>query len=155
MKTMKQTDRLIFRLLSLVAFTVTVSILSSCNTSEKTIGYTEVLHYFVRNDVVDFSPRVITTEEEMRQYFGMAAVMGPRGLPTTVDFNNENVIAVVEPQTNMDTEIKIESIRKQNGQVVVTYKTIVLGEPRSYQFVPSLLVKVSKKHGNSVEFVKH
>ncbi len=155
MKTMKKTDRFILRLLSLAVFSVTVAVLSSCNTSEKTVGYTEVLHYFVRNDVVDYSPRVVTTEEDMRQYFGMAAVMGPGGLPTSVDFNKENVIAVVEPQTNMDTEIKIESIRKQNGHVVVTYKTIVSGEPRSYQSVPCLLVKVSKKHGNSVEFVKH
>lgn len=152
---MKKTDRMILRLLSLVVFTTTVTVLSSCNTSEKTVGYTEVLHYFVRNDVVDFSPRVITTREEMRQYFGMAAVMGPGGLPTSVDFNKENVIAIVEPQTNMGTEIKIESVRKQNGHIVVTYKTVVSGEPRSYQSVPSLLVKVSKKHGNSVEFVRH
>ncbi len=152
---MKKTDKLILRVFSLIVFAMTIAVLSSCNTSEKTVGYTEVLHYFVRNDVADFSPRVVTTSEEMRQYFGMAAVMGPGGLPTSVDFNKENVIAVVEPQTNMDTEIKIESIRKQNGQVVVTYKTIVSGEPRSYQTVPCLLVKVSKKHGDSFEFVKH
>ncbi len=145
---------MIFRVLPLAVLAVATAVLHSCGTSEKTVGYTEVLHYFVRNDVADFSPRVITASEEMRQYFGMAAVMGPGGLPTSVDFQKENVIAIVEPETYNDTEIKIESVKKRDGHIVVTYKTVVSGGPRSYRTVPCLLVKVSKKHGDSVEFVK-
>ncbi len=128
--------------------------LSSCSTSEKAIGYKEALRYFVRNDVKDFSPRIITSEEELNLYFGMGAVMGTQGMPTLIDFDKENVIAILEPTTNRDTEIKIENIKKQGGKVVVRYKSLVSSEPRSYSITPFQLVKISKKYGDNVEFVK-
>ncbi len=128
--------------------------LSSCSTSEKAIGYKEALRYFVRNDVKDFSPRIITSEEELNLYFGMGAVMGTQGMPTLIDFDKENAIAILEPTTNRDTEIKIENIKKQGGKVVVRYKSLVSSEPRSYSITPFQLVKISKKYGDNVEFVK-
>ncbi len=128
--------------------------LSSCSTSEKAIGYKEALRYFVRNDVKDFSPRIITSEEELNLYFGMGAVMGTQGMPTLIDFDKENAIAILEPTTNRDTEIKIENIKKQGGKVVVRYKSLVSNEPRSYSITPFQLVKISKKYGDNVEFVK-
>lgn len=128
--------------------------LSSCSTSEKTISYKEALRYFVRNDVKDFSPRIITSDEELNRYFGSGAVMGTQGMPTLINFDKENAIAIIEPETNKDTEIKIESIKKQDDKVIVRYKTIVSGEPRSYSTVPCQLVKISKKYGDNVHFVK-
>lgn len=154
-ETMKKTNKLNLKAMVLSAFAVILAVCSSCNTSEKAIGYSEVENYFLRNDVTDYSPRVITTSEEMRQYFGMAAVMGPGGMPTSVDFDKENVIAIVEPQTDRDTELKIESIKRQEGGMVVTYKVVVSGDSRSYQTVPCLLVKVNKKYGYSAQFVRH
>ncbi len=128
--------------------------LSACNTSEKTVSYKEAQHYFVRNDVKDFSPRIITSSEELDRYFGSAAVMGTNGLPTLVNFDKENVIAIIEPATNRDTEVKIQSIKKQGDKLVVRYKTIVSGGAMSYTIVPCQLVKVSKKYGTNVQFVK-
>lgn len=128
--------------------------LSSCSTSEKAISYKEALRYFVRNDVKDFSPRIITSNEELNRYFGSGAVMGTQGMPTLINFDKENAIAIIEPETNKDTEIKIESIKKQDDKVIVRYKTIVSGEPRSYSTVPCQLVKISKKYGDKVHFVK-
>ena len=128
--------------------------LSSCSTSEKTVGYKEAQRYFVRNDVTDFSPRIITSNEELDRYFGMATVMGEGGMPTPVNFDKENVVAIILPETNIDTEIKIGSIKKQDGKLVVRYKVITSGEARSYSTVPCQLVKVSKKYGDNVEFVK-
>ncbi len=128
--------------------------LSSCSTSEKTISYKEALRYFVRNDVKDFSPRIITSDEELNRYFGTAAVMGTQGMPTLINFDKENAIAIIEPETNRDTDIKIESIKKVGNKVVVRYKTLVSGDPRSYTTVPCQLVKINKKYGDNMQFVK-
>lgn len=128
--------------------------LSSCSTSEKTVSYKEAQRYFVRNDVTDFSPRIITSNEELDRYFGEAAVMGVNGMPTLINFDKENAIAIIEPETNRDTEIKIGSIRKQDGKLVVRYKVFTSSEARSYSTVPCQLVKVSKKYGDNVEFVE-
>ncbi len=128
--------------------------LSSCSTSEKTISYKEALRYFVKNDVKEYSPRIITSEAEFTRYFGMAPVMGEGGMPTPVNFDKENVIAIILPETNRDTDIKIERIKKQGEKMVVNYKVVTSGSPRSYSTVPCQLVKVSKKYGDNVEFVK-
>ncbi len=128
--------------------------LSSCHSAESAIDYKETSHYFVRNDVTDFSPRLIQTGEEFERYFGAAATMGPGGLPTSIDFNKQNVIAIIEPQTNIDTDIKISSIKKQDGKIAVRYKAVKMGSPRSYSSVPCLLLRIDKKHGNNAEFIK-
>lgn len=137
-----------------VGVTAVIISLSSCCTSEKTISYKEAQRYFVRNDVTDHSPRIITNAEGLNRYFGMATVMGKQGKPTVIDFDKYNAIAIIEPETDKDTEIQIESIKKQAGRIVVRYKSVESGEPRSYKFVPCLLVKINKKYGNNVEFVK-
>ena len=140
--------------MSLAVLATAILCFSSCGSSEKTVSYKEAQRYFVRNDVTDFSPRIITSNEELDRYFGEAAVMGVNGMPTLINFDKENAIAIIEPETNRDTEIKIGSIRKQDGKLVVRYKVITSGEARSYSTVPCLLVKVSKKYGDNVEFVK-
>ncbi len=140
--------------LLLAVFATAMFGLSSCSTSEKTISYKEALRYFVKNDITEYSPRIITSEEEFTRYFGMATVMGEGGMPTPVNFDKENVIAIILPETNRDTEIKIERIKKQGEKMVVNYKVVTSGSPRSYSTVPCLLVKVSKKYGDNVEFVK-
>ena len=138
-----------------VSFMTAIVSLSSCSTSEKTISYKEAQRYFVRNDVTDHSPRIITNAEELRQYFGKATVMGTQGMPTFIDFDKYNAIAIIEPETNKDTEIHIESIKKQGDKIVVRYTSIESGESRSYKSVPFLLVKINKKYGDNVEFVKN
>lgn len=136
------------------AFVTAVMGLSSCSTSEKTISYKEALRYFVRNDVKEYAPRVITSSEELNRYFGTATVMGVGGMPTFIDFDKYNAIAIIEPETNKDTEVNIESIKKQGDKIMVRYKMVGSGEQRSYTTVPCLLVKINKKYGTHVEFVK-
>ncbi len=131
--------------------------LSSCASTEKTIGYQEAQHYFVRNDVADYSPRIIRSEAELEKYCGMAPVMSTdgSGLPTTIDFTQKNALALIDQQTNVDTDIKVVSIKKQkDGKVVVRYKVIRMGNPRSYTTVPFLLVQIDKKYGDNIQFVK-
>ncbi len=130
---------------------------SSCASTEKTVNYSEAQHYFVRNDVTDYSPRVLRSEAELQRYFGAAPVMSTdgSGLPTAIDFNKKDVLAIIEKQTNVDTEIKITSIKtSKDGKTTVHYKALRSGSPRSYSIVPCLLVQIDKKYGDNVEFVK-
>lgn len=135
-------------------FAGTCIVMSSCHTSENTISYKEAFRYFVRNDVKDYSPRLIQTEDELNQYFGKAAIMGKNGTPTNIDFTKYNAIAIIEAETNLDTEIKLTSIKNYGNKIVVKYKTIQKGKPMSYTMVPSALYQIDKKYGNNIVFVK-
>lgn len=73
--------------ISLALLATAILALSSCSSSEKTVNYKEAQRYFVRNDVKDFSPRVITSDEELNRYFGAGAVMGANGMPTLINFD--------------------------------------------------------------------
>ena len=130
---------------------------SSCASVQKTVNYSEAQRYFVRNDVTDYSPRVIRSEAELERYFGMAAVMSTdgSGLPTAIDFTQKAALAIIEPQTNVDTQIKIVSVKTgKDGKTTVRYKVLRSGSPRSYSTVPCLLVQIDKQYGGNVEFVK-
>lgn len=128
--------------------------LASCGSAKSSVSYKEAKRYFVRNDVTSYSPRLIQSAEELNRYFGTAPVMGKDGMPTDVDFTKCNVAAIIEPQTNLDTEIKVVSVKKEAGKVVLRYKVVQTGSPRSYSTVPCLLLQIEKKHGCDVEFVK-
>lgn len=118
--------------------------LVSC-TGPKDVPYTELEHYFFKNgqDIPD-NPK-IDSEEAFVSIFGMASIMGKRREPTPVDFDKEFVIAVVNPVTEFNTEVKPESLRMENGELVFTYNETV-GEKQSWSMQPILLVKVSRKY---------
>ena len=87
--------------------------------------------------------------------FGMAALMGTAGEPTPVDWDNEFVLAVVNPATNLQTELAPESLQWENGQLVFTFSEAV-GEEQSFWILPALLLKVDRKYEtDSVRFVRH
>lgn len=65
------------------------------------IPYVVMNNYFLKNNVVGISYPLITKQEEFSGLFGMAAVMGKDGAPTSVDFSKESVIAIVLPETNV------------------------------------------------------
>lgn len=137
--------------------TISTLALTACATTDKTVSYQEAQHYFVRNDVTDYSPRIIRSQTELEQYFGMAAVMSNdgSGMPTAIDFSRKNAIAIIEQQTNIETDIHITSIAKRkDGKMTIRYKVTQSGTPHSYSFVPFTLVLVDKKYGDDVAFVK-
>lgn len=135
-------------------FIGTSIVMSSCHSSKNIINYKEAYHYFVRNDVTDYSPRLIQSAEKLNQYFGMATVMGKNGVPTNIDFTKYNAIAIIESATNRDTEIKVTSIKNYNNKIVVKYKTIQKGKPMTYKMVPSAIYQIDKKYGSNIIFVK-
>lgn len=134
--------------------------LASCKSAQTTgttkidVPYVEAHNYFVRNDVTDFSPRKITSQEELEKFFGYAAVMSSdgSGLPTSIDFSKQYVLAVLLPQTNKDTDIKVKSLSRNGDKVVLAYKVLAKGKPRTYTTTPFTLLVVDKKYGTNAEF---
>lgn len=127
---------------------------ASCGSTNSSIGYKEASRYFVRNDVKDYSPRLLQSAEELNRFFGTAPVMGKDGMPTNIDFQKYNVAALIDKETNVDTDLKVSSIKKVENQVVVKYQVIRKGSPRSFSTVPCRLLLIEKKYGNHVVFVK-
>lgn len=125
-----------------------------CHTSQRiatTIPYTVADRYFVRNDVSGLPPTTIVSAEEFEKYFGMAAVMGPNGQPTKIDFNKSFVICVALEPTDIDTNLSVISLTDMNSKLVLRY-AIKRGKKMSYTSQPLLLLVVDKKHEKPVVF---
>lgn len=137
-----------------VACTLCAGAFSACGTSRQSVDCDVAKNYFVRNGVKDYSPRVMTSRSEFEKTFGMAATMGEDGVPTPIDFSKSNAVAVILPPTDIDTEIKVKSVKEEDGKLVVRYAAVEKGRPMSYTMVPCLLLKVDKKYGSNVEFVR-
>lgn len=142
------------RTIAFVLFACILVGLSSCRSSESSISYKEAFRYFVRNDVTDYSSRLIQSSEELNRYFGTATTMGKNGMPTNIDFTKYNVVAIICTETNIDTEIKVSSIKKQGDKIIVKYRIVQNGNPMSYSTVPCLMLQIDKKYGSNAVFVK-
>ena len=108
------------------------------------IPFEVVKNYFFRNDADIPDSPVIDSSEQFGELFGAAAFMGNGGQPTSIDFDKEFVIAVVNPVTDCITELVPESLRKEDGELVFTYQETI-GEQQSWTMQPVLLVKVNRQ----------
>ena len=128
-------------------------LLMSCQ-SQSGIAYTRMENYYVRNDAKLPIQARIDDRATFESLFGMATLMGTAGQPTPVDWDNEFVLAVVDPSTNIQTELVPESLQCENGQLVFTYSETV-GEKQSFWIIPDLLLKVDRKYeADSIRFVR-
>ena len=118
--------------------------LASCRQSSN-IPFEEVRNYFFRNNAEIPENHLIDTAEQFERLFGAAAFMGKGGQPTSVDFEKEFVIAVVNPETDRLTELVPESLQEVDGTLVFTYGETV-GEKQTWTMRPILLVKVDRKY---------
>lgn len=125
---------------------------SDSKDSDKSVPFTIAENYFVRNDVTDHKPRVIETEEDFNNTFGMATTMGENGKPTSIDFDSEFVIAVLLPPTNKETNIKPVSLVKEN-KLVLTLSVETGNVEHSYTMQPCLILIVDKQYKSEVEFI--
>lgn len=114
------------------------------------IPYVVMNNYFLKNNVVGISYPLITKQEEFSGLFGMAAVMGKDGAPTSIDFSKESVIAIVLPETNVSTEIIPLRLEKGASQGLRMYYTVKRGEEMMSTMRPTLLVKIKNKYREEV-----
>ena len=116
-----------------------------CCASSESVSFDVVKNYFFRNDAsVPSSPK-ITSQEQFDGLFGAAAFMGKDGQPTSIDFDKQFVIAIVLPETDIETVLQPVSLTRSGGTLTFTYAKTE-GDKVSYTMRPILLVAVDKAH---------
>lgn len=108
------------------------------------VPYRLATGYFFRNDaVIDILPHRITSEDQLLNYFGMAATMGEEGIPTAIDFERSMVIPIVLPPTDKATTIVIQSLlRTGDNQLTLAFHVDRGNESRSYTIIPCNLLVI-------------
>ena len=117
----------------------------SCTSSED-VPYEVVKNNFFRNDAEIPASPLITTQEQFDSLFGAAAFMGKDGQPTHVDFDRQSVIAVVLPETDIETTLRPLSLTRSGGSLTFTYGKEE-NDKLSYTIRPVLLVATDKAEG--------
>ena len=132
--------------LSLVAF-------AACDPKpiQTEVPYTQLQNYFFRNDAqIPANPK-IDSQEQFDSLFGMAALMGPEGRPTPVDFERQFVISVVLPVTNQLTELNDEHLYAYKDLLGHSHLDFCYSAERgsdtlSYKMQPVLLIAVDRQY---------
>lgn len=114
------------------------------------VDYVEANHYFVRNDMKSLPPTTITTQQQFDSCFGMAAVMGKDGLPTSINFAHQFVIAVALPETDVQTVLTPVSLEQTNARELTFTYRLKRGQKQTYTMQPLLLIIVDKKYEGNV-----
>ena len=137
-----------------IIFLLLIPLLFVACKSHNEIPFYEAKNYFIRNDIQNSVPVKFENEKDFKEYFGMAAVMGKDGMPTSIDFTKQYVIAVTLPETDTETDINLVSLKKDtNSDIILTYK-VITGEKRSYTIVPVRLLIVDKKYDGTVKLIR-
>lgn len=137
-------ERVRLTMCRMILFVAVLLSLASC-AQTSAIPFEEVNNYFFLNKADLPGSPLIDSSEQFRKLFGTATFMGKDGQPTSIDFDQEFVIAVVNPVTDRLTELTPESLREENGDLVFTYHE-TMGERQSWTMQPVLLVKVDRKY---------
>lgn len=131
----------------------TVSAQAAAPQQNTDIPYIVARNYFVKNTVPQgevFNSK-IETKEQFEASFGAAARMGQDGKPTEIDFTKQYVIAVVNDETDIATELEPVSLQKdrKNNTVVCTFQ-VIKGAKQSFTIRPCLILVVDKTNDGIV-----
>lgn len=120
--------------------------------SSSMIPFQIAKRYFVKNNYQPNSLRnpKIQTQEQFREIFGMATVMGKDGQPTIIDFNTQYVIAIIKNETSFATTIRPISLVKNSKGIIEFNVEVHEGSSQTYSIVPSLLIIVDKQYQGKV-----
>ena len=104
-------------------------------------------NYFLKNNQeIPTSPK-ITTAEAFNQLFGMAAFMGKNGMPTTIDFDKQFVLAIVLPVTDVATEIIPQKVEVKGKRLFYSYE-VKTGKQQSFSIQPVCIIILDKQYEN-------
>lgn len=101
-------------------------------------------YFFKNNQAIPASPK-ITTEEEFRKLFGMATTMGEDGKPTPIDFSKQFVLAIVQPVTDMATEIVPKKVMEKGDTLFYDYD-VKVGQKQSFSIQPISIIILDKRY---------
>lgn len=131
---------------ALCATLACAAVLSSCASAKHTatVGYTEARNYFFRGDATAPTDPMITTQEQFDALFGAAATMGPDGTPTPIDFSRQFAIAVVLPETDMATDLRLCQLTRQGDTLSLGY-AVKQGKRQTYTMRPVAIAIVDRR----------
>jgi|1048.fasta_scaffold00791_1 hypothetical protein len=152
---------MIFRTFFIPTFTLCLAFLLSACTQPKTEGalvtpptqlqvpFTVAERYFIKNEVEQV-PLELKTQAEFDAIFGAAAVMGADGRPTPIDFEQQMVLALAEPESTVATRLEPISLEKNpSGELVLTYR-VQRGATQSFTSRASLALLIPKSAAGPV-----
>ncbi len=119
-------------------------------TAKEDISFAIAKNYFVKHSMSPLDNPKIETAEQFQSIFGAATTMGEAGKPTDIDFSKQYVIAVVLPETNLNTTIEAVRLQKNEHNEIDFYYHIQKGEPQTYTIKPALAIVVDKKADGKV-----
>lgn len=120
---------------------------TSSSTKGKDISYSIGRNYFANTSSTNKT--VLHSQREFNKLFSPAAVMGKDGEPTKINFSREMVIPFILPETNRDTEIKVQSVQKIGKELRVSFR-VIRGEERSYTIRPMTFIILPKANYKTI-----
>jgi hypothetical protein len=136
-------------------FFVIVIMLFSCseNKQRASVPYKILNRYFIKNDFLQHLPKdtVIVSLQQFEEIFGYGSVMGVA--TEKVDFENEMVVAIMQDETALSTQIELISVKEVDHELFIRYK-IIPGDPQTFTMRPLLLLSVSNTYKGNVQFQK-
>lgn len=132
-----------------------ISLLSCASKiKQNQIPFQEVKNYFVNNSVSAHPLSLLLLQQKgLDLYFSPAATMGKEGVPTTINFNKESVVAYIGTLTNKETMISIKNISLNHEEILVHYR-ITHGKELSYTIRPTVIVKIPKQKKERIKFIQ-
>ena len=115
---------------------------------ETEVPFEVAQNYFFKNDQIIPETPKITTREEFDSLFGMATLMGADGQPTEIDFDRQFVLAIVLPETDVETEIRPLKLEARGDSLLYSYD-ITTGEQQSFTTRPLSIIVLDRKYENS------
>lgn len=109
------------------------------------VPYTIARNYFVRNDAKFQGSKLIKNAEDFQAIFGKAAVMGENGTPTPIDFDKQFVLAIVRPETNVNTQITPNTLTADDNELKFNYN-ILQGRSQGHNIVPALILIIDREY---------
>jgi hypothetical protein len=120
------------------------------------IPYSIADHYFVKNTfkAQHFSDSKIETQANFDEIFGSAPITEPDGNPTTIDFTKQFVIAITEPETDVETMLIPKSLSNVGKTITFKYE-IKRGFKTSFTTKPFLIIVVDNKYRGKVKVTRY
>lgn len=96
----------------------------------------------------------ITSKQQLDQYFGMAATMGEKEQPTTIDFNKSYVLAVVGVESNKETTFDVKGLVQSDNGIELSYTIKEDSKAQSFTTHSFVMLVVDKQFDKEVKFKK-
>lgn len=117
------------------------------------VPFTEAKRYFANNTYKEAEVKKITNQEEFDSIFSPSPVMGKDGEPTTIDFSNNYVLAIIEAESNKTPEIIVNTLKQEDNVILLDY-SLVNKEETTFTIKPTMILIIDNKYQGELKSIK-